>query len=92
MVQKLEELRESGTAPYSDTYCAMVSLTSTSLMWSDRTAPRLRPLQLLAHTYMYATDHHYACCYITSECKSLWGEPERVHRMSVVNIEDECTV
>jgi len=30
--------------------------------------------------------------YITSECKSLWGEPERVHRISAVNIEDECTV
>jgi len=28
----------------------------------------------------------------TSECKSLWGEPEGVHRMSAVNIEDECTV
>jgi len=27
----------------------------------------------------------------TSECKSLWGEPERVHRIAV-NIEDECTV
>ena len=29
---------------------------------------------------------------ITSECKSLWGKPERVHRISAVNIEDECTV
>ena len=29
---------------------------------------------------------------ITSECKTLWGEPERVHRISAVNIEDECTV
>ena len=29
---------------------------------------------------------------ITSECKSLWGEPERVHRISAVNIENECTV
>jgi len=29
---------------------------------------------------------------ITSECKSLWGEPERVHRISAVNIQDECTV
>jgi len=28
----------------------------------------------------------------TSECKSLWGEPERVHMISAVNIEDECTV
>jgi len=28
----------------------------------------------------------------TSECKSLWGEPERVRRISAVNIEDECTV
>ena len=56
MVQKSEELRESGAAPYSDAYCAMVSLASTNLMWSDRTVPQLRPLQLLAHTYMYATD------------------------------------
>jgi len=31
-------------------------------------------------------------CNITSECKSLWGKPERVHRISAVNIEDECTV
>jgi len=29
---------------------------------------------------------------ITSECKTLWGEPERVHRISAVNIKDECTV
>jgi len=28
----------------------------------------------------------------TSECKSLWGEPERVHRISAVDIEGECTV
>ena len=28
----------------------------------------------------------------TSECKTLWGELERVHRISAVNIEDECTV
>ena len=30
----------------------------------------------------------------TSECKckSLWGEPERVHMISAVNIQDECTV
>jgi len=32
------------------------------------------------------------CKLHTSECKSLWGEPERVHRISAVNIEDECTV
>jgi len=56
MAQKSEELRESGAAPYPDAYCAVVSLVSTSLVWSDRTTPRLRPLQLLAHTYMYATD------------------------------------
>ena len=56
MVQKSEELRESGAALYSDASCAVVSLASTSLAWSDRTAPRLPPLQLLAHTYMYATD------------------------------------
>jgi len=35
MVQKSEELQETGTAPYSDASCAV----------------RLRPLQLLAHTY-----------------------------------------
>jgi len=29
---------------------------------------------------------------ITSESKSLWGEPERAHRVSAVDIEDECTV
>ena len=28
---------------------------------------------------------------ITSEYKTLWGKPERVHRISAVNIEDECT-
>ena len=27
-----------------------------------------------------------------SECKSLWGKPERVYRISAVNIEDECIV
>jgi len=46
-VQKLEELRESGAAPYSDTHCVDVSLVSTSLVWSDQTAPQLHPLQLL---------------------------------------------
>jgi len=50
MVQKSEKLRESGAAPYSDVSCVEVSL-STSRAWSDRNAPRLRPLQLLAHTY-----------------------------------------
>jgi len=42
--------------PYSDASCAVVSLASTSLAWSDRTAPRLCLLQLLAHSYMYITD------------------------------------
>jgi len=55
-VQKSEELREPGRAPYSDASCAVVSLVSTSLTWSDRTAPWLCPLQLLAHTYMYTMD------------------------------------
>ena len=56
MVQMSEELRESGAAPYSDASYAVVSLANTSLAWSDRTVPRLCPLQLLAHTYMYTTD------------------------------------
>ena len=58
MVQKAEELCESGTAPYFDASCAVVSLVTTSLTWSDRTviAPRLYPLQLLVHTYVYTTD------------------------------------
>ena len=58
MVQKSEELRESGAAPYFDVSCAVVSLVSTSLMWSDRTVitPRFHPLQLLVHTYIYTTD------------------------------------
>jgi len=55
-VQKLEELHESGAAPCSYAFCAAVSLASTSLAWSDRTAPRLRPLQLLAHTCVYTID------------------------------------
>ena len=54
MVQKSEEQHESGAAPYSDASCTVVSLASTSLVWSDRSAPRLH--QLLAHTYMYTTD------------------------------------
>ena len=29
---------------------------------------------------------------LTSECKTLWGEPEQVRRISAVNLEDECTV
>jgi len=37
-------LRESGAAPYSDAHCAVVSQASTSLVWSDRTAPWLHPL------------------------------------------------
>jgi len=41
---------------------------------------------MLAYEYTYQ-DHEY-----TSECKSLWGEPERVRRISAVNIQDECTV
>ena len=56
MVQKSEELHESGAAPYSDASCAVVSLASTILAWSDRAVLRLCPLQLLAHTYMYTTD------------------------------------
>ena len=55
-MQKSEELHESGAAPYSDASCVVVSLASTSLAWSDQTAPQLRPLQLLAHTYLYNTD------------------------------------
>jgi len=55
-VQKLEELHESGAAPCSDVFCALVSLVNTSLVWSDRTVPQLRPLQLLAHTYVYTMD------------------------------------
>ena len=50
-MQKSEELHESGAAPFSD-----AALVSTSLVWSDRTAPQLRPLQLLAYTYVYTTD------------------------------------
>ena len=46
----------SGTAPYFDASCAVVSLVSTSLACSDRTVPQLCPLQLLTHTYMYTTD------------------------------------
>jgi len=56
MVQRSEELCESRAAPYSDVSCAVVSLASTSLAWSDQTAPRSRPLQLLAHKYMYTMD------------------------------------
>jgi len=41
----------SGTVPYSDVSYAVVSLASTSLTWSDQTAP-----WLLAHTHMYTTD------------------------------------
>jgi len=55
-VQKSEELHESSTDLYSDTSCAVVSLARTSNDWSDRTAPQLRPLQLLAYTYIYTTD------------------------------------
>ena len=55
-MQKSEELRETGAASYSDVSCAAVSLVSNSLTWSDRAAPRLCSLQLLAHTYMYITD------------------------------------
>jgi len=50
MVQKSEELRGSGTAPYSDALCAVVSLHGKH--WSDQTMPRLHPLQLIANTYM----------------------------------------
>jgi len=65
MVQKLEELHESGAAPYSDVSCAVVSLASTSLTWSDQTVP-----QLLAHTYMYTTD------FITMHAASLGPRPK----------------
>ena len=44
---------------------------------------------------IHATDiesHPFLVVMLTSECKSLWGEPERVHRISAVNIQDECTV
>ena len=47
MMQRLEKLRKCGTAPYSDAPCMVVSLASTSLTWSDRTAPKLHLLQLL---------------------------------------------
>jgi len=56
MVQSSEELPESCAAPYSDASCAVVSLASATLVWSDQTVPRLRPLQLLARTYHYTTD------------------------------------
>jgi len=36
MVQKSEELRESGAAPYFDTSCVVVSLVRTNLTWSDQ--------------------------------------------------------
>ena len=55
-MQKSEEQHESGAAPYSDASCAVVSLASTNLAWLDQTVPQLRPLQLLAHTYMYTMD------------------------------------
>ena len=48
-----------------------------------------------AHAYMHTQNAHtYVHTHIhnTSECKTLWGEPERVHRISAVNIQDECTV
>ena len=41
--------------------------------------------------YKYAL-MQFSWIIITSECKSLWGEPERVHRISTVDIKDECTV
>jgi len=44
-----EELHESDAAPYSDASCVDVFLASTSLMWSDQTVPRLRPLCMLLH-------------------------------------------
>jgi len=56
MVQKPEELHDFGIARYSDVFCVVVPLASISLVWSDRTAPRLHLLQLLAHTYMYTMD------------------------------------
>ena len=54
-VQKLEELCESGAAPYSDLSCPVVSPANTSLTWSDcglitsasAAAPRLCPLHLM---------------------------------------------
>jgi len=47
---EVEELHESGAAPYSDSSCLVVSLASTSLTCFDQTAHQLHPLQLLAHT------------------------------------------
>ena len=38
------------------------------------------------------TEKANAWRYKASECKTLWGEPERVHRISAVNIKDKCTV
>ena len=37
--------------------------------------------------YVMTTSSCYA-----SEGKTLWGKPDRVHRISDVDIEDECTV
>jgi len=71
-VQKLEELHESGAAPCSDAFCTVVSLTSTSLAWSYRTAARLRPLQLLAHTYVYTMD--FITMHAATYCFGLLGE------------------
>jgi len=71
MVQKFEELRESGATPCSDASCVVVSLASTSLAWSDQTAPQLRPLQLLAHTYMYTMD--FITMHAATYCFGLLG-------------------
>ena len=51
MVHKSEELRESGTAPYSDVPCAVVPLASTSLTLSDWTTPNCI---------------HFSCCCCSS--------------------------
>ena len=48
--------------------CVGVSLASTSLVWSDRTAPQLHPLQLLLADYI-----HFSCCSLIASSSACYS-------------------
>ena len=85
-------LRESGAAPYSDAPtalcgpgCAVVSLASASLAWSDRTAPRLRPLQLLLPNCI-----RFSCCSPTAPASACCSRIVRFRLRPLQLLLPEC--
>ena len=61
-MQKSEELRESGAAPYSDMSCAVVSLASRG---QNELCPNCIHFSCYSrHVHVHYGFHHYAWCYI----------------------------